>query len=321
MIDEGTYNLTGDITLLAAQSGITIEGYNNPSFPTRVAVLNRGNTTSGNVFYLNGAQNVTLDHLSLTGALYGVSNNYNVANPNDTVSNCVIYGIASVGIYMPLGDAGFTLTGCTFHDNYNAMEIDGSSNVTITNNVSYNASARGISVSSTGGTISGNTVYNIGGVAGIEAYGGQGATLTVSNNVSHDNGGPGIIVGNYVLATGNTAYNQSGSSNIGIEVEGGEARGNASPTTTTTASTSAAAWPTRTVSTIIPTPAFASSTAPPRHRTRFTQTRSDYSSAAPLRSPTTSSMPTPLRDLRFPAARPIRSSTTPSTSPPATPST
>src|SRR5205085_11085742 len=91
-VDNGTYNLTGDIILLPAVSGITIQGYNNVAFPTRQAILNRGNTISGAVFTFNGASNITLDHLGITGAYNGIQSTYQVASNDATISNCDIFG-------------------------------------------------------------------------------------------------------------------------------------------------------------------------------------------------------------------------------------
>ena len=47
MVDAGTYNLSSNILLAAADSGIIIEGYSNASYPNLSTVLNRGNTNSG----------------------------------------------------------------------------------------------------------------------------------------------------------------------------------------------------------------------------------------------------------------------------------
>ena len=46
-VDDGTYNLSSNILLAAAESGITIEGFNDPANPAGKALLNRGNTEAG----------------------------------------------------------------------------------------------------------------------------------------------------------------------------------------------------------------------------------------------------------------------------------
>jgi len=223
-VDAGNYSLNGDIVLKAAESGITIEGYFNPNSPTEKAVLNRGNTSSGAVFTLDGASNVTIDHLGLTGALYGLQSTYQVASNNATVSNCEIFGDASYAIYLIGGADNFTLMGSNIHNDDQGISGQYISNITITNNIIHDLRLRGISISSNGGTITGNEVYNVTGVAAIEAYGGTGL-ITVGNNLAHDNTTTGIIIGNSVLGIGNKAYNQTNGA-IGIQVAGGEARGN-----------------------------------------------------------------------------------------------
>ena len=72
-VDDGTYDLDSNILLAAADSGITIEGYNDASYPGRAAVLDRGNTNGGQyVFQLAGATGVTLEDLAITGGYDGI---------------------------------------------------------------------------------------------------------------------------------------------------------------------------------------------------------------------------------------------------------
>ncbi|MFI5378942.1 MAG: right-handed parallel beta-helix repeat-containing protein, partial [Tepidisphaerales bacterium] len=229
MVDEGTYNLTNDITLLPTVSGVTIEGYDNPSFPARQAVLNRGNTTSGACITLDGAANVTIDHLVLTGALYGFQSTYQVASNNAKVTNCVITGNASYGVYLLGGADNFTLNNDLIHDNDGGLSANYVANITVTNNTLYNHRLTSLGISSNGGLVSGNQVYNTHNAAAIGvSSGGSGASglVTVTNNVSHDNTTTALSLSGDVLATGNTTYNNTGA--IGINVAGGEARGNLS---------------------------------------------------------------------------------------------
>ncbi|TAK78891.1 MAG: hypothetical protein EPO12_11675, partial [Aquabacterium sp.] len=68
LVDTGNYLLGTNIYIVGQDSGVTIRGAVNHS-----TVLNRGNTNTGTaVFELQGADDVTLDHLSITGALTGV---------------------------------------------------------------------------------------------------------------------------------------------------------------------------------------------------------------------------------------------------------
>ena len=87
-VDSGTYNLSDNIDLTAAHSGIRIQG---PQSGSHAAVLNRGNTNAGNyVFNLRDAANVTLDSLELTGAEQGLR--IDLASNDVTLSNSVIRG-------------------------------------------------------------------------------------------------------------------------------------------------------------------------------------------------------------------------------------
>ncbi|MEQ1829659.1 MAG: right-handed parallel beta-helix repeat-containing protein, partial [Pirellula sp.] len=71
LVDAGTYNLSTTLILNAAASGIRIEGYHDPAFPTRGTTFNRGNTSLVAI-ELQNADNITFDHLTITGGLYGI---------------------------------------------------------------------------------------------------------------------------------------------------------------------------------------------------------------------------------------------------------
>ena len=66
MVDAGVYNLNNVLVLNAAASGIVIEGYNGPNYPASAAVFNRG-LSSSDVIDVNGATNLTLENLTVTG--------------------------------------------------------------------------------------------------------------------------------------------------------------------------------------------------------------------------------------------------------------
>ena len=67
-VDTGTYSLVGNIVIGPDDSGVTIEGPSNAE-----AVIDRGpGGTNFAAFEINGADNVTLDHLRLTGGRHGV---------------------------------------------------------------------------------------------------------------------------------------------------------------------------------------------------------------------------------------------------------
>ena len=227
-VDAGTYNLSSNIAIPLADSGVTIIGYNDPAHPDRQAVINRGDQNGGSYdFELTGGNDVTLDHLGITGGYAGVEAN-DTGSQRLTVSNSEIYGNADFGIQL----YGYTLTDAHIinnrvHDNgfYAGISVGSGAGFVITGNTAYNNNGTGIQASPgtgiAGYTVTGNTAY--GNRDGINA-GGTG-TL-VADNTTYDNSEAGIIVGYQTVAEGNTAYGQLGSGSYGIEVAGGEAQDN-----------------------------------------------------------------------------------------------
>jgi len=66
-VDDGTYNLSANLVIGNADSGVTIEGYYDEEYPDRRALVNRGNTSAGSyAIDLQDADRVTLDRLHLT---------------------------------------------------------------------------------------------------------------------------------------------------------------------------------------------------------------------------------------------------------------
>ena len=220
-VDDGNYTLSTNIVIAAANSGLTIDGYNSliapPTFagtadPQRQAVLNRGNTSSGSdVIQMAGATGVTLQYLQLTGGQRGLTG---TGANNLLVSNCQIYGNSQYGVYFDSSSSGVDLTGNTVHDNSSEDIYLLGTNAVVTGNTTYNSSY-GIDVEGAGGTISGNTAYGDSSY-GIYASGGSsGSPIIVSGNTVSANGNGILATGGYVQATSNTAYNNTG---IGIYV-------------------------------------------------------------------------------------------------------
>ncbi|MEX0642950.1 MAG: right-handed parallel beta-helix repeat-containing protein, partial [Pirellulales bacterium] len=92
-VDAGTHLVASNVTIGAGDSGVRIEGYHHETFTDRRAVLDRGALVGGNhVIELVNADDVTLDHLSLTGgnlAVYAASGS---DSDRLTLSNNDIYG-------------------------------------------------------------------------------------------------------------------------------------------------------------------------------------------------------------------------------------
>src|SRR5205823_2279410 len=97
-VDAGTYNLSSNILLPLADSGVTIVGYNDPTHPDRQALINRGNPSAGSyAFELTGSNDVTLDHLGVTGAFAGIAA-IDSGSKRLVVAHSEIYGNLDYGI-------------------------------------------------------------------------------------------------------------------------------------------------------------------------------------------------------------------------------
>ncbi|MBI84895.1 MAG: hypothetical protein CMJ81_17005, partial [Planctomycetaceae bacterium] len=98
-VDAGTYNLSSNIIVTAADAGVRIEGYRNDEYPDRRSLLNRGNTSTGSyVFELAGADDVTIANLSITGGEYGIHGPSNADSDNVTISGNEVFANSSTGI-------------------------------------------------------------------------------------------------------------------------------------------------------------------------------------------------------------------------------
>ena len=109
MVDAGTYNLNNILVLNAAASGIVIEGYNGVNYPASQAVFNRGLSTS-DVIDVNGATNLTLEDLTITGGAIGVDALDSSGSTGLTINNCVIYDNSSAGIHIGSADNSAQVT-------------------------------------------------------------------------------------------------------------------------------------------------------------------------------------------------------------------
>jgi parallel beta-helix repeat protein len=226
-VENGTYSILQNITIYAADSGLTIQG---PAANGTVATINRGNTSDYDFIFQDGTHNITIDHLTLTGALdaiFAPDESYGAGIKNITVSNNVIFGNIEAGVSIATNDTGWLITGNTIHDNngsggyvQDGIYASGTS-ATVTNNTVYNQVQYGIYVQGPAGSIiSGNTVYT-------NAYGIDATNATINNNLAHDNTIDGICVDSGSLAIGNTAWRQTAYGAAGFRVSSGELRGNA----------------------------------------------------------------------------------------------
>ena len=200
LVDEGTYDLSSTIVLDAADSGIVIQGFYDPGDPSRVTLINRGNSSSSAyAFDFEGATNVTLEDLSITGGYYGVnvSNSNGVVVTGDTVFDNV-FGVNVTG-----GNA--QITGNNVYDNQYGISVTNSSSSVVSGNTVHDNSYADIYVYG-GVTVSDNTVYGLRGTYGIQS----GGLDRIVGNVVHDISGTGIVAGNQSIVEDNQVYDNTG---------------------------------------------------------------------------------------------------------------
>lgn len=225
-VDAGTYRLLKNLSIGTQDSGVRIEGPGAVG-SSSVALLNRNNTTTNSyAVELTGADDVTLDYLSITGASTGVFASGTADSDRITISNSEIFGNANDGINI---GASFNassdnalITGNRIHDNIggSGIRVEGPTGTTIRNNIVFNHAINGINVSVlTTGPV--DTVEN------NEVFGNAGTGISISsinvtiqgNRVHHNSRG---IEGS-VLITGNQVYmnRSAGGGAFGIRVTSG----------------------------------------------------------------------------------------------------
>ncbi len=234
-IDTGSYRLYRNIVLGTQNNGLAIIGPQGAG-----AINNRGNTNSSRVaFELDGAFDLILENLTITGGQQGIITDSGTNNSYLTVANCVVYDNPQGGVLLQYGTSNATVTGTTTYGKVAVGQMTGISvsgdNATVNNNTAYNQMFN-ISVSGNNATVNGNTVYTSSN-SGLSVSGNNmtvngntasfcstGISLsgsgTASGDVSHDNSGDGIdasanSMGSFTV-TASTAY----SDNIGIHLGG-----------------------------------------------------------------------------------------------------
>jgi parallel beta-helix repeat protein len=223
-VDNGTYTLFDTIYLSTLDSGVTITG---PT--TGAAVVNRNNNNDLVFNLLDGANNLTITNLSITGGSTGINTDeVSLGNANITIANNIIYANTgsgySGGIYAYNG-SNWIVTGNTVHDNpgfYGGIYLQNSTG-TVSNNIVYNERydiyLSAPSNAPLSNVVSGNTVYGA-------SYGIDVDNATVKNNIVHDNTVYGIYADTGSFITGNSVYRQTTSGAYGIEMSTATANNN-----------------------------------------------------------------------------------------------
>jgi parallel beta-helix repeat protein len=208
-VDNGTYVLPSNILVTANDSGVTIEGYFNASYPDRAAVLDRGLATASSfVIELQDADAVTLRDLKLTGGFAGVWAGDGSDSDNLTVTRVEFYGL-DTGLYLGRGPGGTssdnaTITDSVFRNNRFGLRSQGAGTVVgSTTSLVSDVECTPLSTTGTGVFADGNQAYDNASL-GIAVY---GAGSLVGGNIVRDNAGIGIgVYGDGSIARANTVF-------------------------------------------------------------------------------------------------------------------
>src|SRR5207249_813927 len=173
-VDTGTYQVVRNVVLDSSHSGVVIEGPGNG-----VALVDRHNSSNGSeVIQLTGADNVTLDHLSLTGGQYGVYAANSAGSTGLTVTNSNIYGNSGDGIFLGTSNDHARIVSNRLHDQSStnitpaAGVVSHAANVTISGNTITNDSGAGVEVSGLVTLVSGNDISGQKNGIVVDAYSG-----------------------------------------------------------------------------------------------------------------------------------------------------
>lgn len=239
-IDNGTYISLRDYVILPDDSGVRIQG---PS--TGAAILSRNSTSDTNfLFDFAGADDVTLDHLTMIGGYITVRLYYNSDSDRITISNSEIYNSGYRGIFVGPTNDDPVITGNTIHDISlfapGGIEVAGGPRATITGNTVYNIPGTAIIVTgasspTTPSVVSGNTIF--GNTTGISTnialatnnivrnnvtgiYLDSGIATALNNQVYSNQTGiaTGAFTGGAPIVDGNRIYNNS---TVGVAARSG----------------------------------------------------------------------------------------------------
>ncbi len=229
-VDTGSYVGTTNIFLAADDSGVRIEGYHDEAFPTRQSVLSRGITVAGAyVFQFTGADDVTLDHVAVTGGEYGIVAQNGADSDRISITNSEIQGNSQGGIYIDATNDSVQVVGNQVYNQPAAgIQVLSTSGATVRDNIVRDMTfGTGIEIRGGNGLtapnlVSGNDSYN--NTYNFIAIGAVGsAPVTLDNNLAHGGRFLGIQAsGDNVLVTNNRVYQNTGSSSAtGIEATQG----------------------------------------------------------------------------------------------------
>ena len=123
-VDDGDYLVSANIVLDASDNGYTIEGYHDTLYPDRRAQLDRANTSSSSfVFQFTGGDDITIEHLHITGAYRGIYANTSANSDSIGITNNEIFDNTIAGIYVQASNEDWLISGNTIHGAFSPSTV------------------------------------------------------------------------------------------------------------------------------------------------------------------------------------------------------
>ncbi|RLB69862.1 MAG: hypothetical protein DRH04_04500, partial [Deltaproteobacteria bacterium] len=212
-VDTGSYKVLTNIILDAEDSGVEIRGPEEIGHQALFdRAINENYAQNSRVFVLDNTSDITLSHLALTGAYYGISQTNNSVNTNITIDHCEIFANDNNGVSLGYHSTDITLTDNIVHDNGSyGLSLSGA-RTTVSGGEVYANANTGIYLNGPDSLIEGVEVY-ANSVYGIYA---AGTNNSVRDNLVHDNVNTGIMGGGDTLISDNRVYGHNGNNIAGI---------------------------------------------------------------------------------------------------------
>ncbi|MHC4716130.1 MAG: right-handed parallel beta-helix repeat-containing protein, partial [Planctomycetota bacterium] len=187
-VDTGTYSLFATVEIGAQDSGMTIRG---PVEAGNEAVFDRANR-EWNVFELRGAEDVTVEHITLTGGNRGLWAGESTLRL--TLDHLTARDNKQTGAYLAAGSNDATIVHSTFYG------------TTGSDNTDQN---RGLEVYATGATVDDSDFYHTPGSHGEGLYARDISDITATNNEAWANAtGMWVRAANYTVS-GNVVHDNT----------------------------------------------------------------------------------------------------------------
>ncbi|MCP4712475.1 MAG: right-handed parallel beta-helix repeat-containing protein, partial [Planctomycetes bacterium] len=166
--------------------------------------------------------NITLDHLTVTGGYHGIYLGNSSDSDDVTISDCQIYGNSNYGIYLGSGNENTVISDNEIYgQGYYGIYVEAAGAVIRVNEIygGTDYDSTGIYVKDAAGIlVSGNTVYDNGTGIKVNHTSWSLELGVISGNTVFDNRSDGISVRGNILVSSNTVYGHDGINGTGIDV-------------------------------------------------------------------------------------------------------